>query len=301
MARKFSLPRRLTVLTCNRLSHFVQKIVQKKSRFTRQQMPAVKTTFLLKGLLDIDDICHRYGFTDPSEAPQEFQIPENVTEIPNSPQETTMDYYDAARRRNTGVLTMVDFLGKRLPEQTDIHCFWCRHPFETQPLGIPVKYVPSEAVKRYKSDNITRLTIESITESRRKILRNEYSATTLFTQDPTEFSHNTLLVENGEYITDGVCCSFNCMLAFIDDNRHDPLYSRSKMYAKRILRDSVGDGTKIIPAGSWRLLKPYGGPLDIVEFRDGFSTIMYTDLRNPMYEHPQQKSLGWLHSREVRF
>jgi len=261
-------------------------------------MPAIKTTFLLKGI-DINDIAVRYGFEEDKTNHEEILIPENVTELST---ETAIEYHDAARCRKTGVITMVDLLGQYLPDCTDIHCFWCRHPFETQPLGAPVKYMPSEAVKRYKSDNITRLTIESVTESRRRILRDEFSISTMFSQDSSEFNHNTLLIENGYYITDGVFCSFNCMLAYIDSNRHDPLYSRSRMYANRMIRESLGrDHQPVNPAGSWRLLKVCGGHQDITEFRNEFTTVSYEDLRNPMYEHPVQKSLGWLHNREVRF
>jgi hypothetical protein len=260
-------------------------------------MPVVKTTFTLKGI-NIDDISVRYGFADSGDTEEEIKIPDDVTELPVNP---VLNYHDSARRRKTGVITMVDLLGRTIPEQTSVHCFWCRHPFDTVPLGIPVKYIPSEAIKRYKSDAITRLTTEPITESRKRCLRDEYGVNTLFTQDPDTFSFTTLFVDNGYYLTDGMVCSFECMLAFIQNNDHDPLYSRSKMFAKRMIRQRFGQDAQITPAGSWRLLKAYGGNEDITSFREGFSTITYSDLRNPLYEHPLEKSIGWLHNREIRF
>lgn len=258
-------------------------------------MPAPKTTFLLKDI-DIDDISERYGFT--SETAVNVEIPENVTEISLDP---VLDYQDPSRREKTAVVTFVDYVGKILPERTNIHCEWCRHPFDSVPLGVPVKYVPSEAIKRYKADTITRLTVETITESRQKELRDEYGVVSIFTQDPDEFSYSTLLLKNGYYLSDSIVCSYDCMLAFIQVNSHDSLYTHSRMLANRIIRDTHGPDVTIHPAGSYRLLEAYGGPLSIEKFREEFSTVNYTDLRNPIFEHPTQKALGWLHRREIQF
>ena len=264
-------------------------------------MPPAKTTFVLKGI-NIDDIMSRYGFrseyTEPTEEIHSMNIPNDVTELPELNVE--LEYCDSARSQKRGVISMVDYLGNPLPEHTDKYCFWCHHPFDTPPLGVPVKYVPSEAIKRYKSDNITRLAIEFIDDHRRRQLREEFEVSSLFTQNPDELSHTTLIVENGFYLTDGIVCSFECMKAFIEANRHDTLYSRSAMYMRRMVRQKFGD-IQINAAGSYRLLKVYGGNLDISEFRQNFATLIYEDLHNPLYEHPVQKSIGWLHSQEVRF
>jgi hypothetical protein len=32
-------------------------------------------------------------------------------------------------------------IGDQYPAKTDCHCWWCRYPFETQPLGIPISKV----------------------------------------------------------------------------------------------------------------------------------------------------------------
>lgn len=260
-------------------------------------MPATKTTFLLKDI-NVEDLARRYDFPMETVEVHELEIPSDVTELSVEP---TVEYHDLSRRTQTAVVTFVDYIGNFLPEQTDIFCEWCRHPFDTVPLGVPVKYIPSEAIKRYKSDTITRLTVEPITETRRRELRDDYGVISLFTQNPNDFSHNTLLLKNGYYMCDCMVCSPQCMLAVINDRKGDPLFSRSRMYANRIIRDLYGQNADIKPAGSYRLLKPYGGPLDITEFRENFSRVLYTDLRNPVMEHPSLKMFGCLHRREVRF
>jgi hypothetical protein len=76
--------------------------------------------------------------------------------------------------------------------------------------------------------------------------------------------------------TDGVFCSFNCCLAFIQDRREE-MYSDSAFLLKQLYAalhpEDAGTAT-ITPAPHWRLLRAYGGALTLDEFRAAFN--MYT-------------------------
>jgi hypothetical protein len=74
-----------------------------------------------------------------------------------------------------------------------------------------------------------------------------------------------------EYYVDGVFCSVECCLAFIECNQHDPLYQISEYYLREIyaLKDHKS-------APHWRLLTAYGGNMSIDEFRQSFANTTYT-------------------------
>ena len=75
---------------------------------------------------------------------------------------------------------------------------------------------------------------------------------------------------------DGIFCSFNCVLAFINDNKHDSLYRESITLLNYFYKTIFGTLPKIfLPAPHWRLLKEYGGHLDIAEFRKSFNHVEY--------------------------
>ena len=73
------------------------------------------------------------------------------------------------KKNHKCIIHLYDLIGKPLPLNTDIYCFWCKHSFNSIPIGCPLSY-----------DNT-----------------------------------------NDIYITDGLFCSFNCTLAYINDNSHN--------------------------------------------------------------------------------
>lgn len=95
-------------------------------------------------------------------------------------------------------------------------------------------------------------------------------------------------IKDGDYICDGIFCSFNCVLQFIEDNtiNKNTIYKDSKqllyhLYYQIYPTDNTTTTTTnefIIPAGSFRLLKSYGGPFTIEEYRQNFNTIIYDQL-----------------------
>src|SRR5690606_29070975 len=103
------------------------------------------------------------------------------------------------------------------------------------------------------------------------IIRENISNTDLDKTSQTPISNNV-------FETDGVFCSFNCCLAFINDNSTNPKYKLSKnllMNIYHIVNNIKTLNVKELfkPSPSWRLLKEYGGHLTIDDFRKSFDKI----------------------------
>jgi hypothetical protein len=187
------------------------------------------------------------------------------------------------------IITMIDLFSKsQLPETTDLACFWCRHPFRTTPIGCPLKFVPSQYEKKYFSE-ITKdkyNLLHNISQSKREELKEEKS--------------DNIIVKD-YYESDGVFCSFNCCIAFINDNSHNSMYTNSRTLLLKLYSDLYGyfPTTGIPPAPHWRLLSVYGGKMSIVEFREKFNVVTY-EVCNKLREIPISKVTGWVfEEREV--
>lgn len=143
-------------------------------------------------------------------------------------------------------------------------CFWCNHPFDTIPIGCPVKYTPNLAIKSYYSeiskDNY--VIKENITDNRAHIIEKS--------------DMKLEIIKNGYFETDGVFCSFNCCKSYIKENIHNTLYQNSELLLLKLYNKLFN--TQIIEIKSaphWRLLKKYGGTLNIESFRNDFNKIEY--------------------------
>ena len=88
-----------------------------------------------------------------------------------------------------------------------------------------------------------------------------------------------MLTKSRCYQTDGIFCSFNCVKAYIRDNKHNPLYTYSEELLTLMFTEFTGEAPKhqIKEAPSWRMLKAYGGEQTIEEFRESFNKVHYTD------------------------
>lgn len=172
-------------------------------------------------------------------------------------------------------ITMYDYLSQdAFPKTTNLSCFWCRNPFETIPIGCPIKYFSPQIEKVYYSeihkDNYTIL--HNIQEKKQTDIKKTESY----------------------YETDGIFCSFNCCISFIQDNPKNPLYSFSQSLLSKVYLDIFGKVPEnIVPAPHWRMLKSYGGSLTIQEFRENS---MRLDLacKERIREIPKLKTIGWI-------
>lgn len=182
----------------------------------------------------------------------------------------TISFLDESKRSHLCNVSMIDFNRLHNINNTNVsyNCFWCRHPFNTYAIGCPIRYIPHQAKKEYYSHiskdtyNIT----ENITTKRKDQLEN------------TDDDLQDVTVEQRDYYqTDGVFCSFNCCKAYIDDNIHNDMYRSSNMLLIKMYRDIVRDKISqcINPAPHWRVLKAYGGHVNINKFRNNFDKLDY--------------------------
>lgn len=205
----------------------------------------------------------------------------------------------SSNRRNTNLFldskttskltTFVDYIKYgSLPYKTDLSCWHDRHPFSTSPIGCPVRYVEKMVDKHTPTSAVA-------------IMPTPHSGSN---DTPVSDSVKKTLPKistNNYYLTMGVFCSFPCVLAFINANRHNPLYKDSKVLLHSLYYKLYGSELKISPANDWQCLKNYGGHLSIEEFRRSFCTCNYVitpDIKRPFMvsvgKHIEEHQCGYL-------
>ena len=237
-----------------------------------------KRNFVLKSidLAQINELNKQYGLSIVSNLDKDKEDSfktTKITEIITDDVEYSVTFLDENKRESKCSATMIDILSQdRIPEITQIKCFWCKHNFEWKPIGCPIKYVNPIIEKSYIS-HITKdkyYMRENIIKSKLKYVLEKNDKTFDITSFP--FDH---------YLTDGIFCSFNCTLAFIKDNTHDILYKESYSLLHCMYYDLVGKKiSKIIPSPHWRLLKDFGGSMSIEEYRNSLNLINYKFMFN---------------------
>jgi hypothetical protein len=221
--------------------------------------------------------------------------PKNTTKISdlstsrNTPE--IISFIDEAKKTHKCTISMVDFTTKKEFSYSTVYdCFWCRNsiPQSVSPIGCPVRYTPSQAVKTYYSEiSKDKYTIkENITIKRQKLL---------------EESKNLSVIKNNFYLTDGIFCSFNCCMAYIEDNKNNSMYDISEMLLLKMYHDIYPTKVQSIDkAPHWRKLKQCGGDLNIEKFRDSFNKIEYQD-HGYINSLPKFKSMGVLFEEKLKF
>jgi len=203
-----------------------------------------------------------------------------------------VSFLDESKKGHTCFVSMIDFASQMDVNLLRYHCFWCRNPFSTLPIGCPLKYVSSQAEKQYHSHISKDLyTIkENITSSKRNTL------------ETTELEDVT--IKSADYYeTDGVFCSFNCAKAWINDNKSNNKYACSNSLLVKMYSDITGTQRKVAnidPAPNWRLLEQYGGHLNIVKFREGFNKVDYK-CHGVARRVPTFASAEYLYEENIKF
>ena len=252
-----------------------------------------KYFFQISGI-DVDDVRKRYGIFSKNDHSVE-QEPKDTTKLTelNTEKGTpdVISFLDESKRAHTCHVSMIDFQSRMDVNILRYHCFWDKHPFDTCPIGCPVNYIPSQAVKTYHShiskDDYT--IKQDVTKELRKNLNN--------------LDNEEIEVKLGEYYeTDGVFCSFNCCQSWISAHTHERMYDQSAMLLMKMYNSMVG-GDKTIcisPAPHWRALEPYGGHMNIMRFRDGFNKVDY-EYHGTTKPLPRFAPMATLYEEKIKF
>lgn len=193
--------------------------------------------------------------------------PDNTTKIISLVEKRIDDpesfvFMDESKRTRKCSLTFPKF-------SSQSNCYWDRNPIPKDiiPIGCPINFVPCKAVKSYFSE-ISKdryIITEMITEQRKKQLENKHDK-------------RITLEEESYYETDGIFCSFNCILAYVNENKSNPLYNYSKILTIKLYNDIHNNKiNKIIPAPHWKELVEYGGNMTISQFRNSFANSEHTN------------------------
>jgi hypothetical protein len=237
-------------------------------------MSSKKRNFVLKNI-DIEELNKKYGLVIISNLEKDkkdsFKMTTKINEVIEEEVECSVIFLDENKRDNKCFATMVDILTNgQLPNKTNINCFWCRHSFDWIPIGCPVKYINPIIEKSY---------ISHITKDKYQMKENIMKSKLKSVLDHKNFEIVPFPYDH--YLTDGIFCSFNCVLSFIKDNHQDVLYKESYSLLHCLYHDLVGKKVeKIKPSPHWRLLNEYGGPLSISEYRKSINMIDYKFMFN---------------------
>lgn len=159
-----------------------------------------------------------------------------------------------------------NFANLTTTENKKYRCYWCRHDIQHSPIGVPIKFVYNEKIKSYHSElnNIVYTIYESSIENPEK---NE--------------KKNVSFVKKNYYVVSDLCCSWNCAMALIHDERSNSKYRFSSMLLYQMYKQINGlhpdQNVVIKPAPHWKLLSVHGGPLTIDMFRSKFNKYEYIE------------------------
>ena len=216
--------------------------------------------------INIENVHRQYGIPHVNFLDTPDPEPDDTTKLTelntNKGNPSVISFLDENKRHRNCHVSMIDFDSKKEVTLLRYHCFWDRHPFNTQPIGCPIKYVPDHAIKKYYSyiSKDTYTIKQDVSKERCKTL-----------------DENIKVRKGGYYETDGVFCSFNCCQAYINANKHDRRYDHSSVLLLKMYTEMTNTekNVSISPASHWRTLSCYGGHQNIVRFRENFNKIDY--------------------------
>jgi hypothetical protein len=247
-----------------------------------------KYTFVLKNIKS-EEIEKKYGIKLISNITEvDNNIPTNSTKISELDfmPEKIISFLDEHKRIHKCNISMIDFNKNQNIQSFKYNCYWCKHSFNNNPIGCPIKYISHTVSKTYNSE---------ISKDKYIIKEN------ITNKNKTHNQHKDLLFSNECYYeTDGIFCSFNCTIAYINDNKHNIMYDNSYMLLSKIYFEMSGNTMTLTSAPHWRLLDIYGGHLTINEFRDSFNKSEYINYGTikPIADF---RSIGSLYEQKLKF
>ena len=124
-------------------------------------------TFKLSGI-DIEKVHETYIRQDLGQNKDEqLENTTKLSELTSKTKNELVSFLDESKNEHTCRVSMIDFSSKKNINLLRYHCFWCKNPFNSRPIGCPLKYVPAQLTK-----NISHILAESITLLR-KMLQKE--------------------------------------------------------------------------------------------------------------------------------
>jgi len=152
-------------------------------------------------------------------------------------------------------------------ESHNLRCYWDHHPFEGIGIFCPLSYRPKQIAKKGQVEIKTR-TDSNISNF---VIKENVPK---FKDISNLKEKNLIELTDAYYEVDGLFCSPECCLAFINDEKTK--VNGSKYFdSERLLHLMLGLTSRINPANSFRLLKEYGGNLTIEQFRKSHKSIKY--------------------------
>jgi hypothetical protein len=240
-------------------------------------------------ITDNDEFNKKFGFLVSKE---EDEFSQNITNLEDLTLKTdNYSFMNEVKREKNCDITMYDYVKKKsLPEKTDITCFWCRHSFDTTPIGCPIRYVSHKLNNQYKSQ---------ITDDIYNIKEN-ISSYKKENVEIVKVVDQTIEVKNKDYFeTDGIFCSFNCCLSYIKDNFSNSLYEFSEHLLHLLYFKTFSIDKKISPAPNWRLLERNGGSIRIEDYRNGFYDVNYSCMGS-ISKIVKNKPIGYIFEKNIK-
>ena len=256
-----------------------------------------KTPYISLGKINIDAINNKYNFTiykeknknNNSASQQKTKLMTNLT---NNSNKLHFSYIDEAKTENICQYVFKTENDEFLKKNETMCCFWCRHPFDFKILSCPIEFICHKVYKQYYSEI-----------SKNKFLLQESINTNHLLHEKTSTNPENIEIKkqlNGYYLSDGIFCSFNCLLSFIHENKHVTLYSQSENLTNKIYYDLFPEGLSIVPAPHWRMLSKYGGTMSIEDFRKSFNKVEYLTKNDYVKDIPSFKNIGFIFEKKIK-
>ena len=265
---------------------------------TESKKPKRKTKckylFVLKNI-DVMKIYSKYGIPmhqDISGGPPINTTQIKMLEKEPMEMETSVNYLDETKKLRSCIISKIDFTKK------NICCWWCKSAFDGPAWACPIDIKPLLVEKRYTSaiskspysiiektsgvnsvpstcstaDEVFNSNVPpeaALHESRRSAL-HESRRSGVAQKNPSVIS----------YITEGIFCSINCCVAWVNENsKRDVVYRDSPVLLTQMYNFILNTQTKFHPlppsAPHWKMLDKFGGNLTLEDFRQNTNKISY--------------------------
>jgi hypothetical protein len=176
----------------------------------------------------------------------------SVSELMHEKSKKAIYFLDSHKKQVKHWVNMIDYTTNgALPQYTTKPCWWCRHTFQTRPIGCPLRY------HEHKTSGVDKERFEEKLKSANL---------------PTD--------TNDFFETEGIFCSFPCTKAYILSMKHIAKYKESSTSLTLLYSILFGKVINIPRAPSWKILKDYMGHLTIQEFRATFGQLVYDETVN---------------------